>query len=554
MTRYLPSVAIIALLGAGTLPASAGPAAAPGAACGTGKILYEAKCSQCHGDKGDGKGVGADFFVPRPRDFTSGAFKIRSTESGELPLDPDLRRVIRQGMPYTGMPAWPSFSDQEVSDLICYVKTFNADFADTSVHPKVVTVPKAPDFSEASAKAGRAVYEENKCMDCHGKLGRGDGESGPTLKDDWSNPIRPADLTKRWTFRGGSERGDIYRTFMTGLNGTPMPSFANSIKEEDRWKLVDYVYSLSPGSDPGYAGMLAATRVAKIDSARVRESVAGMPAARFPVVGQVIEGIRDFFPACNAVEARAVYDADRVAIVVTWHDMSAQKAGANSPLSPKAADSVPAAAAPVATAPAGSAHSAFAPAVAAPAAPASPTVATPAAAPAGFSDAIALQIPLQEPAGPAKPYFLFGDRKHPVALRFADLGRSELRAYIGKGSGKLAPAGHANGTPTIGTANGTPVDARYLDGEWSVAFFLPRKPMAGEGPALEPGGFTPVAFSVWDGLSGETGDKRGVTSWYPLYLEPQRPNPAGPAALQAGIALAVGLAGVFAARRWARKP
>src|SRR3954469_24948992 len=120
MTRYLPSVAFIAFLGAGTLPASAESATATSAACGTGKVLYEAKCSQCHGDKGDGKGVGADFFVPRPRDFTSGAFKIRSTESGELPLDPDLRGVIRQGMPYTGMPAWPGFSDQEVSDLICY--------------------------------------------------------------------------------------------------------------------------------------------------------------------------------------------------------------------------------------------------------------------------------------------------------------------------------------------------------------------------------------------------------------------------------------------------
>jgi mono/diheme cytochrome c family protein len=519
MTRYLPPLAIIAVLGV-TLSAFATDAPAAGDACGSGKTLYQAKCSQCHGDNGDGKGVGADFFVPRPRDFTSGAFKIRSTESGELPLDPDLRRVIRQGMPYTGMPAWPAFSDQEVSDLICYVKTFNADFKDTSVHPKTVVVPKPPSFNEASAKAGRAVYEENKCMDCHGKFGHGDGESGPTLKDDWGNPIRPADLTKRWTFRGGSERGDIYRTFMTGLNGTPMPSFASSIKEEDRWKLVDYVYSLSPGSEAGYAGMLSAAPAEKIDSAKLRESLANMPPARFPIVGQVIEGVRDFFPACNAVEARAVYDADRVAVLVSWHDMSAQKTGTNSPLSPKAADSVPAAAAPVA--------------------------ATAAPAPAVFSDAIALQIPLQAPVGAVKPYFLFGDRKHPVALRFADLGKGGLRVFIGKGGGKVTPAGGPQGS--VG-----PVDARFQDGEWSVAFFLPRKPAAGEGPALETGAFMPIAFSVWDGLSGEIGDKRGVTSWFPLYLEPKRPNPAGPAALQAAIALVVGLGGLFAARRWARR-
>ncbi len=506
MTRYLPPFAIIAVLGA--IPSALAADAPPpdGDACGAGKALYQAKCSQCHGDHGDGKGVGADFFVPRPRDFTSGAFKIRSTESGELPLDPDLRRVIRQGMPYTGMPAWPGFSDQEVSDLICYVKTFNADFKDTSVHPKTVIVPKAPSFGEASAKAGRAVYEENKCMDCHGKWGRGDGESGPTLKDDWGNPIRPADLTKRWTFRGGAEREDIYRTFMTGLNGTPMPSFASSIKEEDRWKLVDYVYSLSPGSEAGYAGMLSAAPVGKIDSVKLRESLADMPPARFPVVGQVIEGVRDFFPACNAVEARAVYDAERVAVLVSWHDMSAQKTGTNSPVSPKA-DSVPVA-----------------------------------SAPAGFSDAIALQIPLQAPAGAVKPYFLFGDRKHPVALRFADLGSGGLRSFIGKGRGKVAPSG---------SPRGPAADARYQDGEWSVAFFLPRKPAAAEGPALETGAFMPIAFSVWDGLSGETGEKRGVTSWFPLYLERERPNPAGPAVLHAAIAFVAGLGGLFAARRWA---
>lgn len=509
MTRISSSLALSAALGATLCLSVPVPAAE---ACGAGKALYEAKCSQCHGETGDGKGIGADFFVPRPRDFTSGAFKIRATESGELPLDADLQRVIRKGMPYTGMPAWPDFSDQEVADLVCYLKTFNPDFADTSIHPKTVAIPKAPAFGDASAKAGRAIYEENKCMDCHGKWGRGDGESAPTLKDDWGNPIRPADLTKRWTFRGGAGREDIYRTFMTGLNGTPMPSFASSIKEEDRWKLVDYVYSLSPGSDPGYAGMVSARPVGKLDPANLRENLAEAPAARFPVVGQVIEGARAFSPACNAVEVRAAYDSDRVAVLVSWHDMSAQKSGSNSPASP----------APLT---------------------ASDSAASRALPAAGASDAVAMQMPVRPVSGAVKPYFLFGDRKNPVLLRFADLGTGRMRSFVGKGRGKLAAAGDPQ-----------PLDARYQDGEWSVAFVLPRKPAAAEGAALNPGGFTPIAFSVWDGLSGETGEKRGVTSWYSLYLEPERPNPAGPALLQAAIAFAIGLGGFFAAKRWARRP
>ena len=44
--------------------------------------------------------------LPRPRDFTSGKFKIRTTPSGALPTDDDLRHIIREGMPYTSMPAW----------------------------------------------------------------------------------------------------------------------------------------------------------------------------------------------------------------------------------------------------------------------------------------------------------------------------------------------------------------------------------------------------------------------------------------------------------------
>jgi DMSO reductase family type II enzyme heme b subunit len=468
-------------------------------ACGTGKALYMEKCSQCHGESGDGKGVGADFFNPRPRDFTSGAFKLRTSESGELPTDDDLARAIRIGMPYTGMPAWPQFSDKEVADLVCFLKTFNSDFADTSIHPKIIAIPKPPKYSGESALKGRAVYVENKCMDCHGDLGRGDGESGPTLKDDWGNAIRPADLTRRWTFRGGHRREDIYRTFMTGLNGTPMPSFLSSVKEEDRWPLVDYVHSLSKGDEPGYASMATAVP-ARIpaDPEGVRSLLTGMGPALFPVVGQVVEGRRSFFPAVNAVEVRAAYDSESVAIMVSWHDMSAQRKGTNFP------DGAP----------------------------------KDSAAPEGeVSDAIALQIPAKAPEGGAKPYFLFGDKKNPAEILFADLGSGEVQGYLGKGRGTLAKAGET-----------FKADARYDSGEWSVVFVRPRRPA--KGFAMETGAFVPIAFSVWDGLGGERGDARGVTSWYTLYLKPPEDgNPLLPAAAKALAALAAGGAIVFLARR-----
>ena len=73
----------------------------------SGKALYLTYCSQCHGDNGDGQGVAAPFLSPKPRDFTTGRYKVRTTPSGALPTHRDLVHIIRVGMPYTSMPGWP---------------------------------------------------------------------------------------------------------------------------------------------------------------------------------------------------------------------------------------------------------------------------------------------------------------------------------------------------------------------------------------------------------------------------------------------------------------
>ncbi|MEO6096063.1 MAG: c-type cytochrome [Fibrobacteria bacterium] len=465
--------------------ARAADAPATDARAAAGKAIYLDKCSQCHGTGGEGKGDGAEFFRPLPRDFTSGSFKIRTTESGESPTDADLKSIIRSGMPYTGMPAWPEFSEEELGDLVAFIKGFNSDFADTANHPKPIAAVKPPAFSKESAERGSKLFVENKCMDCHGKLGRGDGESAPTLNDDWGHAIRPADLTRRWTFRGGPRREDIFRTIMTGLNGTPMPSYTASIEEKDRWALVDYIHSLSPGDEPGYASLVTAEAVpGELGSKPGRDAFTRAKPALFPVVGQVIEARRDFFPAANAVEVRAVYDSDYVSVLVSWHDMSAQRKGANSPIDAAGSDSG-----------------------------------------AVFSDAIAIQIPGKAIEGAGKPYFLSGDKRNPAELWFRDLGTDTGEVYAAKGAGNLA---RIPGTISV--------DAGYADGEWWAVFT--RKRSEPGRYAFEPGGFAPIAFSVWDGLSRETGSSRGVTSWFTLYLKPARAeNPLAPASKRAALAI-----------------
>jgi DMSO reductase family type II enzyme heme b subunit len=493
MSRRILSFAAFAPLILAATAASREPDLGTEAQREAGRALYMEKCSQCHGESGDGKGVGGDLFKPLPRDFTSGAFKIRSTGSGELPTTEDLKSIIRRGMPYTGMPGWPKFSDEQLANLAYYIKTFYADFADPDYQADPLSPVKAPPFSEESAKRGRTVFQENKCMDCHGVKGRGDGESGPTLTDDWGQPIRPANLTKRWTFRGGPSREDIYRTIVTGLNGTPMPSYASALpKEEDRWALVDYVHSLSRADKAPYASVVVASAAKEgADLGRGRDLFRDARPALFPVVGQVIEGRRRFFPAADAVEVRAVYDSARVAVMVSWHDMSADTSGRNSPV-------------------------------------ASPEAEGP------FSDAVAVQFPSEPPEGAAKPYFLSGDAMRPVEIWFRDMAAKGGRRYVGRGEGKLSEDA------------GFEAISGYEDGEWWFAFAKDR----GDGGVMDQGAFVPVAFSVWDGFSGETGSARGITSWYSLYLEPGgAPSPYAPAAKAAAGILLLEILVVWFARR-----
>ena len=68
------------------------------------------------------------------------------------------------------------------------------------------------------------------------------------LKDDFGFPIRPADFT-RGQFKGGSGVRDIFRTMTLGLDRAPMPSFADSMSEEDRWAISYYALSLSAWID-----------------------------------------------------------------------------------------------------------------------------------------------------------------------------------------------------------------------------------------------------------------------------------------------------------------
>jgi hypothetical protein len=117
-----------------------------------------------------------------------------------------------------------------------------------------------------------------------------------------------------------------------------------------------------------------------------------------------------------------------------------------------------------------------------------------------------------------------------VDLWFFDLANPSPMQFTGKGSADIA----ANDT---GDVTGV---ASYDQGEWSVIFKRPLRPSAGV--TFSPTEFMPIAFSVWDGLSRERGNKRSLTVWYSLYVEPETiPSAVGPMVKTAAVILVIEL-------------
>jgi mono/diheme cytochrome c family protein len=219
-----------------------------------GRQLYHQACAPCHGSRGDGQGPAAKSLEPKPHDFTRGVFKFRTTPVDAMPTDADLVRTISEGIPGTAMPAWKRLlSEQQRSDLAQYVKTFAAEkfaaAARASVEP--LRLPAAPPSTPARITQGQQLYERLQCWQCHGHGGGGDGPLAAVLRDAWNRPLRPQDFTKG-VYKSGQQPEDLLRTVLTGLSGTPMPSYMTSISVEEGWDLVHYVRSLARGRSLWY--------------------------------------------------------------------------------------------------------------------------------------------------------------------------------------------------------------------------------------------------------------------------------------------------------------
>ncbi len=214
-----------------------------------GDALYQKYCSICHGSEGRGDGHAAFFMSPKPRDFSSGRFKLRSTLPGEPPSDSDLLATITKGMHGSLMPSFEPLPEQERKHLVTYVRSLAGTEAGSQKisKPKALVIPSEPRVTRASLARGKGLYRELGCGDCHGEEGKGDGPSANDLKDQWGYSIKPTNFT-RGVFKGGAESRELYKRTATGMDGTPMPAYGDDlIPGKDRWALVHYIQSLARG-------------------------------------------------------------------------------------------------------------------------------------------------------------------------------------------------------------------------------------------------------------------------------------------------------------------
>src|SRR5262249_49920480 len=171
------------------------PADAP-----AGPRTYAQRCAVCHGPDGRGNGPAAPSLIPRPRDFTRGLFKYKSTPATQPPTDDDLARVISDGLQASAMPYFRDLlSVDDTREVVRYVKTLSRACAPAAPQPIGIPARLPPDAT--SLARGRALYADLGCDLCHGA----DGRRREKLRDAKEYPVVTRDLTALWTFAGGSD-------------------------------------------------------------------------------------------------------------------------------------------------------------------------------------------------------------------------------------------------------------------------------------------------------------------------------------------------------------
>jgi len=440
--------------------------------------LYEKRCSHCHGIEGDGAGPAAKYLYPKPRDFTIGTFKYKTTHADdEFPSDDDLRKTIEEGLPGTSMPGWKEvLSPAEINALILKIKKFG-DWADEEIEHKPMDYGTQIKSSPESIAKGRKLFVK-ACVQCHGNAGRGNITSGKKLKDDWRDRIWPRNLTRPETWRYTRTAKNVFERVSGGIRGTPMPEHTTTVPIADRWHIANYVMTLRK------TAVQLAEGETVVNALRVDGDLPGTPddpiwqkapAMTFAMAPNVIKEPRLFFSLNDRVTVRALFNDKTIALRLDVDDRTYSVPGDKLEQQYRIKDIKP------------------------------------------TRDAIAIQLPSEIPMTSEKPWFRHGDKNHGVNMWYWTAPgvepKDNARTVVFDARGpNRAPAPRKDSSEL--SAMGS-----WQDGQWRVVFKRSLKTDNAQDLQFEEGRYIPIAFADWDGLMGDKGGRHSFTSWYWLRLE-----------------------------------
>jgi len=517
----------------------------------TGKDLYDLRCSVCHGEEGAGDGVAADTLYPRPRDFTLGLFKYK-TSPGTMPVrDEDLFKTIKHGLTGTGMPGWSKLmSDEQIKSLIPVLKRFDIsatwapetaedeDFDDDGHYIKddliQVTEIEPLDgqiaYSQDSLAKGKVAFEP--CKECHGVDGRGNLRSGKRLADDWGFRVWPRDLNKPWAWRATNRSSEkdpakvqdeiiknIYTRLSIGIPGTPMPAHRaegegneDPVSLEDRWHIANFVYSLRDINTAPGKGVIQGTKLdTKLPDSIDDDAWKNAPVTSMRLVPNIIKEERLFTPLNDLISVRVLYNEDEIAFLMELNDRTESLPGHEYSMSIQDEELTL------------------------------------------HSDAVAMQFPREGAYASApmveKPLYRHGDASHNTSMWYWNAGSLEpkqsAQTMVFKGTGPDTKPEPMLDYKAV-TAQG-----KWHEGRWQV--LMKRKRTGSDGEiSFNEGEFIPVSFANWDGSNGEAGSKHTLSTWYWLLL-PTKNDPVKLYVMPAGLAFIVFVLGLLVVRGQRKK-
>ncbi len=476
--------------------------------------IYLERCAQCHGEEGAGDGPAADLLYPRPRDFTLGVVKYKTSHAdSEFPYDRDLRRTIREGLPGTSMPAWGEIlTEPQIDGLIGLIREFGewAEESDEDLGTEPIELGARIETSPESVSRGAEVFEK-ACVQCHGEKGRGNITSGKKLKDDWGDRIWPRNLTHPATWRWTKGPVDIFQRISAGIRGTPMPEHTTTMSIEDRWHVANFAMTLREGAVPLSTGetVLRGVRVeGQLPSDPGDPAWDTAAPITFPLVPNVIKEPRLFISLNDRVTVRALFNGEAVALRLDLDDRTYSVPGHEEELRYRHEEIEP----------------------------------TP--------DAMAVQLPAQLSTTSEKPWFRHGDPTHAVNFWYWSApsvdpqAPEQIRLLDAAGPDK-PPAPREGPTGLSGTG-------LWQDGQWRVVISRPLVTEDARDLQFESGRYIPIAFANWDGWAGQQGSRHTLTSWYWLLLEPAE-RPVFVYGVSGGSGALAGLLFLIAVRRQRRR-